>query len=75
MDLESLAGIRYGLKDCRREGLTQFFKEFMPVLLSEGYSFEDLLHAIANWASEQPRLEKVVGHLEKAMDEIHDTQK
>ncbi|MCC5622735.1 hypothetical protein [Nostoc sp. CHAB 5715] len=71
MDLESLRGIRHGLQDCCRSGLTEFFHEFMLVLLSEGYSFEDLLHAIANWASEQPRLEEVVGHLEKATDEIH----
>ncbi|MEH1788834.1 MAG: hypothetical protein V7L23_25460 [Nostoc sp.] len=71
MDFESLAGIRHGLQDCRRQGLTQFFNEFMPVLTSEGYSFEDVLHALANWAAEQPRLEEVVGHLEKATDEIH----
>jgi hypothetical protein len=71
MDFESLAGIRHGLEDCRRRGLTQFFNEFMPVLVSEGYTFEDVLHALANWASEQPRLDEVVGHLEKATDEIH----
>ncbi|MEH1920595.1 hypothetical protein [Nostoc sp.] len=59
MDLESLAGIRHGLQDSRRDGLTEFFHEFMLVLLSEGYSFEDLLHAIANWASEQPRLDEL----------------
>ncbi|MHC5819377.1 MAG: hypothetical protein ACYT04_26735 [Nostoc sp.] len=71
MDLESLAGIRHGLQDCRRSGLTQFFNEFMPVLISEGYSFEDVLRALANWADEQPRLQEVVGHLEKAVNEIH----
>lgn len=73
MDLESLAGIRHGLKDSRRDGLTLFMNEFMTVLLVLGYTFEDLLHALANWASEQPRLEEVVGYLEKATDEIHST--
>ena len=34
MDLESLAGICHGLEDCRREGLTKFVNEFMPVLFS-----------------------------------------
>ncbi|OKH14840.1 hypothetical protein NIES592_08155 [Fischerella major NIES-592] len=73
MDLESLAGIRHSLQDSRRDGLTLFMNEFMTVLLSEGYTFEDLLHALANWASEQPRLEEIVGYLEKATDEIHST--
>ncbi|MBW4480735.1 MAG: hypothetical protein KME54_28830 [Tolypothrix brevis GSE-NOS-MK-07-07A] len=49
MGFESLAGIRHGLQDCRRIGLTQFFNEFMPVLISEGFTFEDVLHAIALW--------------------------
>ncbi|MEH2458303.1 hypothetical protein [Nostoc sp.] len=71
MDFESKRGVRNGLQDSHRDGLTEFFHEFMLILLSEGYTFEDLLHAIANWANEQPRLDEVVGHLEKAMDEIH----
>lgn len=74
MDLESLAGIRYGLQDHRRQGLTQFFNEFMTVLVAEGYRFEDLLHAAANWASERTGLEEVVAHLEKATDEIYKTE-
>ncbi|PMB08211.1 hypothetical protein CEN49_10640 [Fischerella thermalis CCMEE 5273] len=71
MNLESQRGIRHGLQDSRRDGLTLFMNEFMTVLLSEGYTFEDLLHALANWASEQPQLDEVVGYLEKATDEIH----
>ena len=74
MDLESLAGIRHGLQDHRRQGLTEFLNEFMVVLVDEGYRFEDLLHAAANWASERTGLEEVVGHLEKATDEIHQSQ-
>ncbi|MFN6538322.1 MAG: hypothetical protein RM021_018505 [Nostoc sp. EkiNYC01] len=66
MDLESLAGIRHGLQDCRRDGLTQFFNEFMTVLIAEGYTFEDLLDVITSWASEKPELEDVVKHLEDA---------
>ncbi|MBN3945931.1 MAG: hypothetical protein HWQ38_05350 [Nostoc sp. NMS7] len=71
MDLESIRGIRHGLEDCRREGLTKFLNEFMPVLFSQGYTFEDLLSALANWADEQARFERAVGHLEKAASEIH----
>lgn len=44
MDLESQKGIRHGLQDTRRDGLTKFINELMPIILSEGYSFEDLLH-------------------------------
>jgi hypothetical protein len=66
MNLESLAGIRHGLQDCRRDGLTQFFNEFITVLIAEGYTFEDLLDAITNWACEKPELEDVVKHLEDA---------
>jgi len=66
MDLESLTGIRHGLKDHRREGLTRFFNEFMTVLVAEGYTFEDLLHAAADWASERTELEEVAGYLEDA---------
>ncbi len=74
MDFESLARIRDRLRDSRREGLTLFVNEFMPVLLSEGYSLEDLLHALANWTFEQPGLDKkVLFHLEKAIDGIHST--
>ncbi|MFN6472577.1 MAG: hypothetical protein RMY36_023290 [Nostoc sp. SerVER01] len=66
MDLESLAGIRHGLQNCRRDGLTQFFNEFMTVLIAEGYTFEDLLDAITSWASDKLELEDVVKHLEDA---------
>lgn len=74
MDLESLAGIRHGLQDHRRQGLTEFLNEFMVVLVAEGYKFEDLIHAAANWASERAGLEEAVGHLEKATDEIFQAQ-
>ncbi|MFN6474351.1 MAG: hypothetical protein RMY36_032360 [Nostoc sp. SerVER01] len=66
MDFESLAGIRHGLQDCRRDGLTQFFNEFMTVLIAEGYTFEDVLDAITSWAAKTPELEDVVKHLEDA---------
>lgn len=71
LNKDSLSGIRYGLRDSRRDGLTQFVREFMPVLLAENYTFEDLLYALANWASDQPRLDEVVNYLEKAIDDIH----
>lgn len=66
MDLESQKSIRHGLQDSRREGLTNFVNELMPILLSEGYSFEDLLHALANWTSSKPQFTEVLIHLEKA---------
>ncbi|PHJ69120.1 hypothetical protein VF14_02995 [Nostoc linckia z18] len=66
MNLESITGIRHGLQDCRRDGLTQFFNEFMTVLIAEGYTFEDLLDAITSWVALNPELEDVVKHLEDA---------
>ncbi|MEH2467834.1 hypothetical protein [Nostoc sp.] len=70
MDLESITGIRHGLQDCRRDGLTQFLNEFMKVLIAEGYTFEDLLDAITNWASEKLEFEDVVKHLEEAEQKV-----
>ncbi|MEH2458289.1 hypothetical protein [Nostoc sp.] len=70
MDLESIRGIRHGLQDCRRDGLTQFFNEFMTVLVTEGYTFGDLLDAVTTWASEKPELEEVVKQLEDAEQEV-----
>lgn len=69
MQIESLTGIRHALEDHRRKALTDFIKEFMPVLISEGYSFEDLVNALADWADEQ-KLNSVVGYLEKAAQEV-----
>ncbi|MFN6472595.1 MAG: hypothetical protein RMY36_023380 [Nostoc sp. SerVER01] len=70
MNLESLAGICHGLQDCPHDGLTQFFNEFMTVLIAEGYTFEDLLDAITSWASDNLELEDVVKHLEDAKQKM-----
>lgn len=40
--------------------------ELMLILISEGYTLKDLLHALANWTSEYPQFDEVLGHLEKA---------
>ena len=70
LNLETLAGIRHALEDSRREGLTSFINQFMVLLVAEGYKFEDLLHALANWADEQSGLDEVVKHLESAINEV-----
>lgn len=58
--------IQVTLQDFRREALTRFIHEFMMILTAEGYTFEDLLDAIATWAAEKPELEEVVKRLEEA---------
>ena len=74
MDLESKNGIRHGLQDFRRDALSKFIDELMPILKSEGYTLEDLLHALANWSSKQSQFDDIVGYLEKAIEKIHLTE-
>ncbi|MDZ8240574.1 MAG: hypothetical protein RMZ69_26060 [Nostoc sp. ChiQUE01a] len=52
--------LRLTLQDFRRQALTQFIHEFMRILISEGYTFEDLLDAITSWVALNPELEDVV---------------
>jgi hypothetical protein len=40
--------IRLTLQGFRRQALTQFMGQFVQILDSEGYTFEDLLNALAN---------------------------
>jgi len=75
MDNESITAIRHVLQDCRREALAKFMGEFITILFQEGFSYKDLLDAIANRSNEQPGLEKVVNHLEAAINEIYHTYK
>ncbi len=75
MDNESITAIRHALQDYRREALAKFMGEFITTLKQEGFSYKDLLDAIANWSNEQPGLEKVVNHLEAAINEIYQTYK
>ncbi|MFN6535500.1 MAG: hypothetical protein RM021_003900 [Nostoc sp. EkiNYC01] len=62
--------LRVTLQDFRRQALTQFIHEFMRILISEGYTFEDLLDAITSWVALNPELEDVVKHLEEAEQKI-----
>lgn len=62
--------IRYTLQDFRRQALTEFVGEFMVILTSEGYTFQDLLDAVTSWAAKMPELEEVVKHLENAEQEL-----
>lgn len=70
MTPESNRGIRHSLQDSRRDGLTKFIEELMPILQSEGFTIEDLLHSLANWLSSKPHLEEVSGYLEKATESM-----
>ena len=56
--------IRHKLEDTRRHGLTQFFAEFMQVLQSEGYTFEDLIESAASYAHNQKYSEEIIKKLE-----------
>ncbi len=73
MSMENTEAIRHALQDCRREALTKFMGEFIFLLQQEGFSYKDLLDAIADWSNEQPGLENVVNHLEAAINEIYHT--
>ncbi|MEH1808416.1 hypothetical protein [Nostoc sp.] len=70
-DSEQQAHIRTALRDSRREGLIKFFDEFITLLEQEGFSFQDLLEAIATWMFRQrPNPEQVIKHLEDAAMEL-----
>lgn len=69
MDLESQKGIRHGLQDARRDGLTKYVREFLSISESEGYSLQDLLYALANLTSDQ-NLHLTTEHLENAAQSV-----
>lgn len=73
MSIENPDAIKHALQDCRREALTKFMGELIALLDQEGFSYKDLLDAITDWSNEQPGLEKVVDHLESAVNEIYHT--
>jgi hypothetical protein len=76
IDSEQQTHIRTALRDSRREGLIKFFDEFITLLEQEGFSFQDLLEAIAVWMFRQrPNPEQAIKHLEDAALELHRASK
>jgi hypothetical protein len=72
IDSEQKTSIRTALRDSRREGLIKFVEEFISLLEQEGYSFQDLLEALAAWMFRQrPNPEEAIKHLEDAALELH----
>jgi hypothetical protein len=67
--------IRSALRSSRRQGLTIFVEEFMELLIKEGFSFQDLLEALASWSFRRKlNPESVVKHLENAASEMYSSQ-
>jgi hypothetical protein len=75
IDDEEKDSIRNALQNSRREGLAIFLEEFMGLLAQEGFSFPDLLEALASWSFRR-RLKpnSVIKHLEDASLEIYHSQ-
>ncbi len=72
IDSEQQLHIRTALRDSRREGLIKFVGEFISLLELEGFSFQDLLEALAAWMFRQrPNPDEVIKHLEDAALELH----
>ena len=73
--MENTEGVRHTLQDLRREALTRFMGELIPLLRQEGYTYEDLLIALTNWTDQQMGLAEAVKHLEEAASVVHDVYK
>ncbi len=73
--MENTEGIRHTLQDLRREALTRFMSELIPLLRQEGYTYEDLLIALTNWTDQQLGFKEAVKHLEDAASVVHDVYK
>ncbi len=75
IDQEEKEPIRNVLRNSRREGLAIFLEEFMELLVQEGFSFQDLLEALASWSFRRKlNPSSVVKHLENAASEMYSTQ-
>ena len=72
---EAITAIRHALQDCRRDALTRFMGELIPLLRQEGYTYEDLLVALTNWTDQQLGFQEAVKHLEEAASAAHDVYK
>lgn len=75
IDDEEKDSIRNALQNSRREGLAIFLEEFMGLLDQEGFSFPDLLEALASWSFRRKfKPNSVIKHLEDASLEIYRSQ-
>jgi hypothetical protein len=72
IDSEQKISIRNALRDSRREGLINFVEDLIGLLDQEGYSFQDLLEALAGWGyRQQLPPDEVIRHLEDAVSQLH----
>jgi len=75
IDDEEKDSIRSALQNSRRQGLAIFVEEFMDLLAQEGFSFSDLLEALASWSFRRElKPNSVIKHLEDASLEIYRSQ-
>ncbi|MEH2070052.1 MAG: hypothetical protein V7K47_18135 [Nostoc sp.] len=71
IDSDQKISILTALRDSRREGLINFVEEFITLLNQEGFSFGDLLEALAGWGyRQQPNPDEVIRHLEDAASQL-----
>ncbi|YAG17023.1 CopG family transcriptional regulator [Nostoc sp. DSM 114161] len=73
IDSEQKVSIRTALRDSKREGLINFMEDLIELLHQEGYSFQDLLEALAGWGYRQKSPpDEVIRHLEDAVSQLHE---
>lgn len=54
------------VESAQQESITVLVKELMTLLLENGFTFRNLVEAVADYADSQPELEPALGHLEEA---------
>ena len=62
--------IRNALRDTRIEALTLFLGDFIKLLVSEGFSLEDLLDALVKTLEQKTVPDSAIKHLEEAATEL-----
>lgn len=67
---EEQQSIRFALRDARWQALSDFMNDFIHLLIDEGFSFEDLLHALATYSDSQLEYRRGTIHLEEAAKAI-----
>ncbi|WP_375491131.1 hypothetical protein [uncultured Nostoc sp.] len=73
IDSEQKISIRNALRDSRREGLINFVEDLIGLLDEEGFSFQDLLEALAGWGyRQQSPPDEVIRYLEDAASRLHE---
>jgi hypothetical protein len=73
IDSEQKISIRTALRDSRREGLINFVEDLIGLLEQEGYSFQDLLEALAGYCYRLPESmpDSITDRLEDAASQLH----